>query len=82
MPKKPFTVQLDTKVISNLESVAGGCHLEDTKYATLVLNALSELRPEYALHALTAIPKEYFRAKPGRPPSASSVERPPELALR
>ena len=74
MATKPFTVQLDTEVIEALEQVADGSNTRATQYATLVLNTLSKLKPDFALHAITAIPKDYFRARPGRPVSKPPVD--------
>jgi hypothetical protein len=71
MSTKQFSIQVDEKVISGLEDVCVGAHMRHTAYAGLILARFAELRPEFALDALTAIPKEFFRRGPGRPPSAA-----------
>ena len=70
--KKPFTTRIDTSVRDNFQKVAAAHHMDDTVFAALWISRLSELKPEHALDALTAIPKEFFRGRPGRPPSRTS----------
>lgn len=71
MAKKPVTLFVDANVLADLETVACGTHhLDGKKYGALALSRLSQLKPEFALEALTSIPREYFKRGPGRPSSA------------
>lgn len=70
--RKPFYTRLDEKVRDDLGDVANGVRLDSQEYAQVALNTLSKLKPEFALHALTSIPKEYFRPGPGRPPASAT----------
>ncbi|HEX2101667.1 MAG TPA: hypothetical protein VHF69_13425 [Candidatus Synoicihabitans sp.] len=72
MPKKQEVFFLDPEVLPNLEKVAKYAHMEPKHYGALWLSRLSDLKPEYALDALTAIPKEFFKGRPGRPATGSS----------
>jgi hypothetical protein len=67
MSKKPFTIQMDTDKLRALEKLGEPYGMEKTSYAVAVLSRLSDLKPEFALHAITAIPKEFFKSGPGRP---------------
>lgn len=71
--KKPFTSRLDATAIDSLGKVAQTYGMEPTAYAAMVLSRFSELKPEFALDALTAIPKEFFKARPGRPPARTTL---------
>ena len=66
---KQFTVRLEPEVIDSFNTVAEAAHLKGTAYAAAVIGKLSQLRPEFALHAISSIPQEYFKRGPGRPPS-------------
>jgi hypothetical protein len=70
--KKPFTVRVEESSLSSLEKVAATYGMEATTYGATIIARFADLKPEFALHALTAIPKEYFRAGPGRPSTAAS----------
>lgn len=72
MKKKSFTVRLDHHDVDSLGKVADTYGMEPTQYAAAVLTRFADLKPEFALHALTAIPKEYFRPGPGRPPASAT----------
>lgn len=80
--KKTFAVTLDTAVIDELVRVSGGAHMHHAAYAAVILSRFADLKTEFALDALTAIPKEFFRGRPGRPAAASrgSVQNEPALA--
>ena len=80
--KKTYGVTLDTEVIDNLEKVSTGAHLSHTAFAAMILARFADLKPEFALDALTAIPKEFFKRGPGRPPSAARtpVQNEPAMA--
>jgi hypothetical protein len=67
MSKIPFTIRLDEHVREAFEKLAATNHMDATTFAALWLSKLSELKAEHALDALTSIPKEYFKARPGRP---------------
>jgi len=75
--KKPITVRLEESSIDSLEKVANAYGMEPTAYGALILARFSELKPEFALDALTAIPKDFFKSRPGRPTTrAVLVEEP------
>ncbi len=67
MKTKPFTIQMETKALEAFYDVAQVNHLKPQAYAVTALAKLSQLKPEFALDALAAIPKEYFKRGPGRP---------------
>ena len=71
--KKPFTVRLDPSSLDSLEKVASGYGMEPTTYAATVLAKFADLKPEFALDALTAIPKEFFKTRPGRPTTRTAL---------
>ncbi|HWA10503.1 MAG TPA: hypothetical protein VG838_13740 [Opitutaceae bacterium] len=70
--KKALTAHVDEQIIDNLSRVAAAAHLDTTKFAALVLSRFSELKIEHGLDALTSIPKDLFKGRPGRPPAAAS----------
>ena len=72
MSKKVLSVYMETEAIAAIAKVAEGAHLDGTKYAAMVLGKFSDLRPEHALDAIAAIPKDFFRRGPGRPTAATS----------
>ena len=71
--KKPVTVRLEETAIDSLTKVAGTYGMEPTAYGAMVLARFSELKPEFALDALTAIPKDFFKSRPGRPAARAAL---------
>jgi len=67
MKNERFTMALPQHVTENLSRNAEAQHMKMTAYAALCLSKLSDLKAEHALDAITAIPKEYFKGRPGRP---------------
>jgi hypothetical protein len=67
MKNEKFTVPLPEHVIDAFSKIAEAQHMRPTFFAALCLSKLSDLKAEHALDALTAIPKEYFKGRPGRP---------------
>ncbi len=67
MDKKPFTVQLDRKAISDFGEVATFNHSTPNAFGAMVLGKVSQLKPELALAALGSIPQEFFKRGKGRP---------------
>lgn len=68
MPKKLVQIILDEKEVHALTLLAGAAGSERlTDYARTWLRHIARLKREYALHAITAIPREYFKGFPGRP---------------
>ena len=70
--KKAFYVRLEENTVADLTKISATYHIEPTAYGAMVLAKFSELKPEFALHALTAIPKEYFRTSTGRPTATTA----------
>lgn len=75
MSNVPFTVKLTAETRNDLEKVASAYGMRDTEYAKMILGRLSRLKPEFALDALSAIPKEFFRQPVGRPTTAAASAR-------
>ena len=67
MKKKPFYVRLESNDIEELTKVGKTYGMEAAAYSAVILSRFADLKPEFAMHALTSIPKEFFRAGPGRP---------------
>ena len=80
--KHQLNIAIDPSAAASLETVAKHVMIERTRYAALVLQTFSQLKPEHALDALTAIPKQFFKGRPGRPSSTahSSDANSPALA--
>ncbi len=77
--KQQFYLTLSKNVVENLTKVAEANHMEVKPYAALWLGRICDLKAEHALDALAAIPKEYFKARPGRPangPHRSDLHEP------
>jgi hypothetical protein len=60
---KQVNLRMENRRWSDFEDVAEGSHMAPSKYASVWLTVLSELKPEYALDALGCIPKHYFRGR-------------------
>lgn len=74
MSKKPFTIQMDAEKLKSLEKVAEDVFaMEKTTYAVMVLSRFADLKPEFALDALASIPKDFFKARPGRPTTRAAI---------
>lgn len=71
MKVEPFTIQLPKGTREKLETIAGIYGMRDTAYAVTILTRLADLKPEFALRPITDIPVDYFRPRPGRPPSGT-----------
>jgi len=65
--KRQYTIRLEESTVERLEKIGEPYGMTAQTYGTTIMSRLADLKPEFALHALTAIPKEYFRAGPGRP---------------
>ena len=72
MKKTQFNFAIAEDVLASFERVAAHDHMDKTDYARLLISRFSNLKPEYALAALTAIPKDYFYSKGGRPTTSAS----------
>lgn len=62
-----FPVRLEPESITDLEGVAKGGNMSPNLYATVWLEELSKLKPEFALKALGLIPADWKHRRPGRP---------------
>jgi hypothetical protein len=67
---KQLNISIDPDVFTNFEKVAEAEHLSANDLAKLLLSKFGDLRQGSALDALAAIPKDLFKARPGRPPSS------------
>jgi len=72
MANKRITLCIEESALANLEKVADADHMDATKFGALVLSKLSDLAPGRGLDAISAIPKDYFRKRPGRPSAAAA----------
>ncbi len=75
--KRNFILQIEDTVREDLQAVAQGGHMDDTKYAAVWMKELSTLKPEFALKVLGLIPPEWKHRRPGRPtksPESNSVQ--------
>ncbi len=66
-----LTLSIPEEAYANFVAVAERAHLTPHQYGALVISRLSDLRPERALSALTAIPDDFFKRGPGRPPAGT-----------
>jgi len=71
--KKPFYIRMNEEAVESLGKVAKTFDMEPNAYAAMVMARFADLKPEFALDALTAIPKDFFKARPGRPPTATGL---------
>lgn len=71
--KKPFSVRMDEEDIKELQKLGETYGMEATQLGAVVLSRWAALKREKALHALTAIPDEYFKPRPGRPASRTAT---------
>ena len=68
MAKRTLQIPLTDKEIQALSLLAGAAGSKSAMtYAQMWILHLVRLKREYALHALTAIPRDYFKGYPGRP---------------
>jgi hypothetical protein len=72
--RKVIGASVTPEVYDAFAKVADAAHLTPTGFAALLISRYSELKQEFALHALTAIPQELFKARPGRPPKSTIPE--------
>ena len=70
--KRQYTIRLEESTVERLDKIGEPYGMTAQSYGTTIMSRLADLKPEFALHALTAIPKEYFRAGPGRPSTSTS----------
>ncbi len=69
--KQKLILSVPAEALENFAAIAARAHLTPTEYGALVISRLSDLRPERALSALTAIPDDFFKRGPGRPPAGT-----------
>ena len=65
--KKPFYIRMEEQAVAELTKVAKTYDMEPNAYAAMIVARFADLKPEFALDALTAIPKEFFKPRAGRP---------------
>lgn len=74
--KSVLPVYLDDAVKADFELVSGGAHLRGTRYAALLINEVSKVKPEFALQILTMIPPKWKKRKATRPPMSLPADSP------
>ena len=65
--KKVFSISVAVRSLNRYYDVAEADHMSATAFAATIISKFGDLKQGYALKALSAIPAEYFKAKPGRP---------------
>lgn len=65
--KKPFSVRMEEEDIKELQKLGEPYGMEATQLGAVILSRWASLKREKALHALTAIPDEFFKPRAGRP---------------
>lgn len=70
--KRQYTIRLEESTVERLDKIGEPYGMTAQTYGTTIMSRLADLKPEFALHALTAIPKEYFRSGPGRPTTSAA----------
>lgn len=74
MSKKiQFNFRLEEEKLREFEKIAEASHMEPQRFAALIVSTFSDLKQGNGLAALTGIPKEYFKLRPGRHASTPSV---------
>jgi hypothetical protein len=76
MAKKTLQLLMDERDIQLLENLAGAAGMDRPTYCRTILARFARLKREYALEAITGIPREYFKGLPGRPTSDEPAETP------
>jgi len=66
-------VRMNIDAINDLDKIARTYDMEANAYGAMVLARFADLKPEFALDALTAIPKDFFKGRPGRPTTGASI---------
>ena len=73
MAKKLLAASLEPDVYADFARVANAAHMASANaFAALILSRFSQLKQEFALHALTSIPQDFFKRPAGRPASAAT----------
>jgi len=68
MPKITKGLRIDDQVWSDFEKVVESQCMEPNAFAVVLIKTFADLRQGEALRALGSIPRECFKAKPGRKP--------------
>ena len=64
---------MNVDAINDLDKIARTYDMEANAYSAMVLARFADLKPEFALDALTSIPKDFFKSRPGRPTTSASL---------
>jgi hypothetical protein len=76
MAKIRYVLYVDPDVPEAIRKVAEADGMEGPAFASLVLSKVSQLKNGEGLTALTSIPRQLFKSRPGRPPTtATPAER-------
>lgn len=67
MAKKiALNVRIDEDSLSEFEKVAAADHMETQDFIRLLVGKFGDLKQGHGLSALTSIPAEHFKLRPGR----------------
>jgi len=65
----PFNIRVNKAAFKEFERVARAEHMEPQDLMRLLMGKFSEVKIGSALAALTSIPKDHFKGRPGRVPN-------------
>ncbi|MFA5264422.1 MAG: hypothetical protein WC378_11405 [Opitutaceae bacterium] len=65
--------RVNANVLAAVDNLAGSSNLDRAEYLKLWIGAIARLKRERAIDAISSIPKDYFKALPGRPSGADDV---------
>jgi hypothetical protein len=73
-----LNLRVKTAVYQEFCKVAEAEHMDASKFASLLISKFSDLKQGHGLAAITSIPKDHFKLRPGRVASTASG---PDLQL-
>jgi hypothetical protein len=73
MKKHQLNISLNPTAFADFEKVAESEHMTPNDLARLLIHKWSDIKQGFGLSALTSIPKDHFKLRPGRPASGSIV---------
>lgn len=67
MKKIQKGIRINEETWREFEKIVEAGYMVPNAFAAVLISTFSDLKQGYALNALASIPKEYFKAKAGRP---------------